>query len=59
MLIIRRNNKNNNQEHTIAEDEEIQPIEGPSVEDMDHPTFEELEEAIKKLKNSKAREQMV
>jgi uncharacterized protein YdcH (DUF465 family) len=47
-------NKNNNQEHTIAEDEEIQPIERPSVEDTDHPTFEELEEAIKKLKNNKA-----
>ena len=42
-------NKNNNQEHTIAEDEEIQPIEGPSVEDTDHPTFEELEEAINPL----------
>ena len=43
-------NKNNNQEHTVAEDE-IQPVKGPLVEDTDHPTFEELEEAIKKLKN--------
>ena len=42
-------NKNNNQQHTVAEDEEIQPIEGPSVEDTDHPTFEELEEAINPL----------
>ena len=46
-------NKNNNQEHTVAEDE-IQPVKGPLVEDTDHPTFEELEEAIKKLKNNKA-----
>jgi len=47
-------NQNNNQQHTVAEDEEIQPIEGPLVQDTDHPTFEELEEA-KKLKNNKAR----
>ena len=39
-------NKNNNQEHTAGEDEDIQPIEGSTVEDTDPPTFEELEEAI-------------
>jgi len=42
-------NKNNNQEHIAAEDEDIQPIEGPTVEDTDPPTFEELEEAINPL----------
>jgi len=46
-------NKNNNQEHTAGGDEDIQPIEGPTVEDMDPPMFEELEEAIQKLKNNK------
>ena len=39
-------NKNNNQENTAGEDEDIQPIEGPTVEDTDPPTFEEMEEAI-------------
>jgi uncharacterized protein YdcH (DUF465 family) len=47
-------NKNNNQEHNVAEDENTQLIEGPIVEEMDPPTLEELEKAIKKLKNNKA-----
>ena len=48
-------NKYNNQEHTAADGENIQLIEGPIlVEKMDPPTLEELEKAIKKLKNNKA-----
>jgi hypothetical protein len=47
--------KNNNQD-VVAEGVNTQFIEGPSVEELDAPTFEELEEAIKKLKNNKARE---
>jgi hypothetical protein len=47
-------NKNSNQEHTAAEGEKIQLIEGPTVGEVDPPMFEELEEAIKKLKNNKA-----
>ena len=43
-------NKNNNQEHIAAEGENIQLIEGPTAEETDPPTFEELEEDIKKLK---------
>jgi hypothetical protein len=46
-------NKNNNQD-IIAEGVNTQFIEGPIVEEMDPPTFEELEEAIKKLKNNMA-----
>jgi hypothetical protein len=49
-------NINDNQEYTAGEDEDIQPIKGPTVEDTDPPTFEELEEVIKKLKNNKASE---
>ena len=44
----------NNQERIAAEGENIQLIEGPTAEEMDPPMFEELEEAIKKLKNNKA-----
>jgi hypothetical protein len=47
-------NKNNNQEHTVAQDENIQFTEGPTVEKMDPPMLKELEKAIKKLKNNKA-----
>jgi hypothetical protein len=47
-------NKNNNQEHTAAEGENIQLIEGSTMEEMDPPMFDELEKAIKKFKNSKA-----
>jgi hypothetical protein len=47
-------NKSNNQDHTAAEDESIQFIEGPIVEEIDPPSLEELEKATKKLKNSKA-----
>jgi sorting nexin-29 len=47
-------NKNNNQEHIAAEGENIQFTEGPTAEETDPPTPEELEEAIKKLKNNKA-----
>jgi hypothetical protein len=48
-------NKNNNQEHTAAEGEDIQLIEGSTMEEIDPPhTFDELEKSIKKLKNNKA-----
>jgi hypothetical protein len=47
-------NKNNNEEHIAAEGENIQFIEGPTAEETDPPTSEELEQAIKKLKNNKA-----
>ena len=50
-------NKNNNQEYIATEGENIQLIERPTAEKMDPPpphTFQELEEAIKKLKNNKA-----
>ena len=43
-------NKNNNQEHIAADSENIQLIERPTAEETDPPTFEELEEDIKKLK---------
>jgi hypothetical protein len=46
-------NKNNNQEHIAVEGENIQLTEGPTMEKMDPPTFDELESAIKKLKNNK------
>jgi len=47
-------NKNNNQEHTAADGENIQLIEEPIVEKIEPSTLEELEKAIKKLKNNKA-----
>ena len=47
-------NKHNSQELIAAEGENIQCTEGPTVEEMDPATSEELEEAIKKLKNNKA-----
>jgi len=47
-------NKNNNQEHTAADDENILLIGGPIVEKIDPPTLEELEIAIKKIRNNKA-----
>ena len=47
-------NKNNNQEDIVAEGENIQFTVGPTAEETDLPTLEELEEAIKKLKNNKA-----
>jgi len=47
-------NKNNNQEHTAADSENIQRIGGPIVEKTDPPTLEEPEIAIQKLKNNKA-----
>ena len=49
-------NKNNNQEHTATDSEHIQLIEGPIVGEIDPPMLEELEKAIKKLKNNKALE---
>ena len=47
-------NKNNNQEHTATEGENIKFVERPIVEEMDPPMFEELEKAIRKLKSNKA-----
>ena len=47
-------NKNNSQEHTAADSVSIQFIGGPIVDKIDPPTLEELEIAIKKLKNNKA-----
>ena len=49
-------NKNNNQEHTAADGENIQLIEGPIVDEISPPPHKlvELEKAIKKLKNNKA-----
>ena len=47
-------NKNNNQNYATAEDGNTQSIEGPIAEEMNPPMFEELEKAIKKLKNNKA-----
>jgi len=46
--------KNNNQEHTAADGENIQLIGGPIVEKIYPPTLEEWEIAIKNLKKSKA-----
>jgi hypothetical protein len=46
--------KDNNQEHTAADGENIQLIGGPIVEKVDPPTLEELEIAIKKIRNNKA-----
>jgi hypothetical protein len=46
--------RNNDQELTAVGREDIQLIEGPAIENIDPPAFEELEEAIKKLKNNKA-----
>ena len=47
-------NKNNNQEHTATDGENIQLIGGPIVEKIDPPMLEEMEIAIKKLKNKRA-----
>ena len=47
-------NKNNNQKYAAAEDGNTWSVEGPIAEEMNPPTLEELEKAIKKLKNNKA-----
>jgi len=46
-------NKNNIQKYAAAEDVNTRSVEGPIAEEMSPPTFEELEKAIKKLKNNK------
>jgi sorting nexin-29 len=47
-------NKNNNQDHTTADGGNKQHMEGLIVEEIDLPTLDELDKAIKKLKNNKA-----
>jgi sorting nexin-29 len=47
-------NKNNNQKYAAAEVGNSWSVEGPIAEEMNPPMLEELEKAIKKLKNNKA-----
>jgi hypothetical protein len=54
-------NKNNNQQHTVAEDENIQFIEGPTVEDIDPPPtppcFKNWKKLLRSLKIIRHRQQ--
>ena len=52
-------NKNNNQEHAAGEDEDIQPIEGPTVEDTDRPRLKNWKKLLRSLKIIRHWEQMV
>jgi hypothetical protein len=52
-------NKNNNQEHTAAEGENIQLIEGPTVEEIDPPHLKNWKKLLRSLKIIRYRQQMV